>query len=143
MNNNTHTEALQPTDKRKYNACAKCTGQQLKTIKQLADKCGMTVSNYLLARALNYEPKERLDKEDRDRLDNLIVIRSDYARYLGQLKSMSPERRSVLFNTFTNVRDTANEIQKTLPEVNLLIDAWRKRNPIPQGTSNDVKLNPD
>ena len=143
MNNNTHTEALQPTDKRKYNACAKCTGQQLKTIKQLADKCGMTVSNYLLARALNYEPKERLDKEDRDRLDNLIVIRSDYARYLGQLKSMSPERRSVLFNTFTNVRDTDNEIQKTLPEVNLLIDAWRKRNPIPQGTSNDVKLNPD
>ena len=143
MNNNTHTEALQPTDKRKYNACAKCTGQQLKTIKQLADKCGMTESNYLLARALNYEPKERLDKEDRDRLDNLIVIRSDYARYLGQLKSMSPERRSVLFNTFTNVRDTANEIQKTLPEVNLLIDAWRKRNPIPQGTSNDVKLNPD
>ena len=143
MNNNTHTEALQPTDKRKYNACAKCTGQQLKTIKQLADKCGMTVSNSLLARALNYEPKERLDKEDRDRLDNLIVIRSDYARYLGQLKSMSPERRSVLFNTFTNVRDTANEIQKTLPEVNLLIDAWRKRNPIPQGTSNDVKLNPD
>lgn len=143
MDNNTHTEVLQPTDKRKFNACAKCTGQQLNTIKQLADKCGMTVSNYLLSRALNYEPKERLDKEDKDRLDNLIVIRSDYARYLGQLKSMSPERRSVLFNTFTNVRDTANEIQKTLPEVNLLIDAWRKKNPIPKGTSNEVQLTPE
>lgn len=103
----------------------------------------MTVSDFLLARALNYEPKARLDKEDRARLDNLIVIRSDYARFLGQLKGMSPERRSVLFNTFSFVRDTANEMQKTLPEVNLLIEAWRKKNPIPKGTSNEVQLTPD
>lgn len=143
MKKTTTTKALQPTDKRKYNACAKCTERQLGTIKRLAGECGITVSDFLLARALNYEPKARLDKEDRARLDNLIVIRSDYARFLGQLKGMSPERRSVLFNTFSFVRDTANEMQKTLPEVNLLIEAWRKKNPIPKGTSNEVQLTPD
>jgi hypothetical protein len=143
MKKDTPTETLQPTDKRKYNVCAKCTEQERNEIKVLAKKTGSTVSSYLLLRALKYEPKARLDNEDKARLDNLIVIRSDYARFLGQLKGMSPERRSVLFNTFTVVRDVAKEIQKTLPDINLLIDSWRRKNPIPKGTSNEVKPTPE
>ena len=37
---------------------AKVTAEQKRHIKQLAGKCGMTVSDYLLARAFGYRPKE-------------------------------------------------------------------------------------
>lgn len=39
---------------------AKVTPGQKRHIRRLADECGMTVSNYVLARAFNYKPKARL-----------------------------------------------------------------------------------
>ena len=41
---------------------AKVTPSQKEYIKESADKCGMSVSDYLLARAYNYEPKRPTQK---------------------------------------------------------------------------------
>ena len=43
---------------------AKVTPSQKEYIKESADKCGMSVSDYLLARAYNYEPKHRLTEAE-------------------------------------------------------------------------------
>lgn len=52
---------------------------QRETICELAARCGMTVSDYLLARSHDYEPKHRLTRIQTDALttlnNNLIRIK--------------------------------------------------------------------
>ena len=53
-----------PDNRRTVFIGAKVTPRQKEHIKSLAEQCGMTVSDYLLARAYNYKPKARLTKEE-------------------------------------------------------------------------------
>ncbi len=50
------------TDRRNCYVGAKVTSMQRETIRELAARCGMTVSDYLLARSHDYEPKHRLTR---------------------------------------------------------------------------------
>ncbi len=50
---------------------AKVTPIQKEYIKSQAEQCGMTVSDYLLARAYNYQPKARLTKKERAKQDSV------------------------------------------------------------------------
>lgn len=56
---------------------AKVTPIQKEYIKSQAEEYGMTVSDYLLACAYNYQPKMRLTKEEADLLQNLDDCRPD------------------------------------------------------------------
>ena len=56
---------------------------QREHIGQLADKCGMTLSDYVLARSYNYRPKARLTARQEAVRNALITARSDYARYVA------------------------------------------------------------
>ena len=56
MKNNTPRERLSPEKKRTALVVAKVTESQRDHIRNIADKCGMTVSDYILARSYNYEP---------------------------------------------------------------------------------------
>ena len=49
-----------PDNRRTVFIGAKVSPRQKEHIKSLAEQCGMTVSDYLLARAYNYKPKARL-----------------------------------------------------------------------------------
>ena len=70
---------------------------QREHIGQLADKCGMTLSDYVLARSYNYRPKARLTPRQEAVRDELIMARSDYARYTSMLNAMPQEERRAMF----------------------------------------------
>lgn len=60
---------------------AKVTPRQKEEIQARAQQCGMTVSNYLLARAYGYTPRARLTSEEAALLQELDGCRSDLVRY--------------------------------------------------------------
>ena len=62
-----------PDNRRTVFIGAKVSPRQKEHIKSLAEQCGMTVSDYLLARAYNYKPKARLTKEEVALLQNLDI----------------------------------------------------------------------
>ena len=55
-----HTPFPPEEERRTEYVGAKVTPGQKRHIRRLADECGMTVSNYMLARAFGYRPKARL-----------------------------------------------------------------------------------
>ena len=77
---------------------AKVTPRQKEHIKSLAAQCGMTISDYLLARAYNYQPQARLTKEEAALLQNLDNCRSDLVKYTSALHGMSTKQRMIMFN---------------------------------------------
>ena len=52
---------------------------QREHIGRLADKCGMTLIDYVLTRSYNYRPKARLTSRQEAVRDELVMARSDYA----------------------------------------------------------------
>ena len=52
-----------PDNRRTVFIGAKVSPRQKEHIKSLAEQCGMTVSDYLLARAYNYKPKQDSPKK--------------------------------------------------------------------------------
>ncbi len=70
---------------------------QRKQIESLAGQCGMNRSEYLLSRAFGYEPKARLTFAQTKVRDELIIARSDYAKYTSMLNAMPQQERMALF----------------------------------------------
>ena len=64
MKEDIENSSTNPSETRSVFIGAKVTPKQKEYIKSQAAQCGMTVSDYLLARAYNYHPKARLTKEE-------------------------------------------------------------------------------
>ena len=77
---------------------AKVTPRQKEEIRARAQQCGMTVSNYLLARAYGYTPRARLTRKEAALLQELDGCRSDLVKYTSALQGMSTSQRLTLFN---------------------------------------------
>lgn len=87
-----------PDNRRTVFIGAKVSPRQKEHIKSLAEQCGMTVSDYLLARAYNYKPKARLTKEEAALLQNLDNCRADLVKYTSAFHGMSASQRHMMFN---------------------------------------------
>lgn len=124
------------TDKRTCYVGAKVTPAQRATIRELAARCGMTVSDYLLARSHNYEPKQRLTSRQTESLATLNSCRSDIINYTSALRGMTADRRRQLFNEHTYMLGWLNELRQLAKRITNVLDELRKPNPIPQGTTN-------
>ena len=66
-------------------------------IKAKAEKCGMTPSEYLRHRGLDYEPTAATTKEERMLMQNLDGCRSDIVNYANAISGMDPEERKRMF----------------------------------------------
>lgn len=86
------------TDKRTCYVGAKVTPLQQDTIRKIATRCSMTVSDYLLARSHDYEPKQRLTSRQTESLATLNDCRSDIINYTSALRGMNAAKRKQLFN---------------------------------------------
>ena len=73
MKKNTSRNGSSPIVKRSVFVGAKVTPEQKAEIQSFANQCGMTVSDYLLARAYNYKPKARLTKEEIHLLQKFMI----------------------------------------------------------------------
>lgn len=65
---------------------AKVTPRQKEEIQARAQQCGMTVSDYLLARAYGYTPRARLTRKEGALLQELDGCRSDLVRYTVSIR---------------------------------------------------------
>ena len=143
---NTNTKQNTPnvmTDKRTCYVGAKVTPMQRETIRTLAARCGMTVSDYLLARSHDYEPKHRLTSRQSDALATLNNCRSDIINYTSALRGMSAARRRQLFNDNHYMLGWLNELRKLAKRIAVVLDELRMPNSIPQGTTNSISNDSD
>lgn len=116
---------------------AKVTDKQKIRIRQLADKCGMTVSDYLLARAFNYKPRERLTERQTAILETLVGCRSDLVNYTSALRGMDRERRRQMFNSYPFMLGWLKELGRLAERISQVLDSVRTDNRIPDGTRNN------
>ena len=110
---------------------AKVTPRQKEHIKSLAAQCGMTVSDYLLARAYNYQPQARLTKEEATLLQNLDNCRSDLVKYTSALHGMSTKQRMAMFNQIPFMVGWLKELGNVAESICQFLSAIKEHNKIP------------
>ena len=122
---------LSPADKRETFIGAKVTAQQKEQIKELAKDKGMTVSDYLLARALNYEPKSRLGEVEISALQNLNMLRVDILRCTSALEGASLSKRMASFNDVAFMNNWIDKVTTMVDRLNLILDQAKAPNVVP------------
>lgn len=126
-----------PADRRTEYIGAKVTPGQKQRIRRLADRCGMTVSNYILARAFGYRPKARLTASQQAIMETLVGCRSDLLNYTSALHGMSPEKRRQMFNSYPFMLEWLKELGKLANRITGILDRVRFSNRVPDGTRSD------
>ena len=110
---------------------AKVTPSQKEYIKESADKCGMSVSDYLLARAYNYEPKHRLTEAEVSALQNLNNCRADIVQYTSALKGMEISKRMQMFNSYPYMLGWLERLADMGNSITAFLDKVKTQNNLP------------
>lgn len=121
-----------PGEKRDSVISFRVSATQRQCIKDLADKCGMSLSGYVLSRASGYEPKPRLTPEQSSILDQLMLNRSDYVRYASMLNCMSQEQRRSLFRDNAWMRGALECLEKAAGRIMDIINRYFPSNKVLQ-----------
>lgn len=116
---------------------AKVTPEQKTEIQSFANQCGMTVSDYLLARAYNYKPKARLTKEEILLLQNLDNCRADLVNYVSALHGMNNKQRLDMFNRYPFMVGWLQKLGDVANSVCQFLDGVRAQNNIPTNPKSD------
>lgn len=137
MTNHTNQKNSSPITKRNVFVGAKVTPQQKEEIHVLANQCGMTVSDYLLARAYNYKPKARLTKEESLLLQNLDNCRADLVNYVSALHGMNNKQRLEMFNRIPFMVGWLQKLGDVAEGVCQFLESVRVPNNIPSNNQTD------
>lgn len=119
-----------PKETRSVFVGAKVTPRQKEEIRARAQQCGMTVSNYLLARAYG-SPRARLTREEAVLLQELDGCRSDLVRYTSALQGMSTSQRLTLFNQIPFMAGWFHKLRPIAEAVSDFLTAAREQNRVP------------
>ena len=120
-----------PKETRSVFVGTKVTPQQKEEIRARAQQCGMTVSNYLLARAYGYTPRARLTRKEAALLQELDNCRSDLVRYTSALHGMSTSQRLTLFNQVPFMAGWFHKLRPIAEAVSDFLTAVREQNRVP------------
>lgn len=120
-----------PDNRRTVFIGAKVSPRQKEHIKSMAEQCGMTVSDYLLARAYNYKPKARLTKEEAALLQNLDNCRADLVKYTSALHGMSASQRHMMFSQIPFMVNWLKELGNVAENVCQFLNSVKEPNSIP------------
>lgn len=118
-------------EKRDSTISFRVSKSQREKITDLADECGMNLSDYVLSRAYGYEPKARLTTKQEAIREQLVVARSDYAKYTSMLNTMSQDERRAMFRNHPWMIDTLRLLGKTADMMTRLIKKHFAPNHIP------------
>lgn len=110
---------------------AKVTPRQKEEIQARAQQCGMTVSNYLLARAYGYTPRAKLTRKEAALLQELDGCRSDLVRYTSALQGMSTSQRLTMFNQVPFMAGWFYKLRPIAEAVSDFLTAVREQNQVP------------
>lgn len=115
---------------------------QRELIEKLADRCGMNLSEYLLSRACGYEPKSRLTFTQTKVRDELIIARSDYAKYTSMLNGMKLSERMAMFRNQPWMIEALRRLDRTAKLITDIINKYFSPNRIP-GSISETDKEPD
>ncbi len=104
---------------------------QRKRIENLAAQCGMNRSEYLLSRAYGYKPKARLTFAQTKVRDELIIARSDYAKYTSMLNAMPQHERMAMFRNQPWMTEALSRLHKTAELITDIINRYFSPNRVP------------
>lgn len=99
-----------PQDKHSEMVHCKVTPKESLEISMTAKKCGLTVSSFLRARALGYEPVSRLTVEERDLITKLSQCRADIANFTNAINGLTSEEKIKLFHNRMLMEKWYNEV---------------------------------
>lgn len=110
---------------------------QRKRIEGLVAQCGMNRSEYLLSRAYGYKPKARLTFAQTKVRDELIIARSNYAKYTSMLNAMPQHERMAMFRNQPWMTEALGRLRRTADLITEIINRCFSPNRIP-GTSSET-----
>lgn len=116
---------------------AKVTPRQKEEIRARAQQCGMTVGNYLLARAYGYTPRARLTRKEAALLQELDGCRSDLVKYTSALQGMSTSQRLTLFNQVPFMAGWFHKLRSITKAVSDFLTAVREQNRVPSAPKSE------
>lgn len=118
-------------EKRDSTISFRVSKSQREKITGLAEECGMNLSDYVLSRAYGYEPKVRLTPEQEAVREQLVIARSDYAKYTSMLNAMSQDERRAMFRNQPWMIDALRLLGKTADMITRLIKKHFSPNRVP------------
>lgn len=118
-------------EKRDSTISFRVSKSQREKITDLAGECGMNLSDYVLSRAYEYEPKVRLTPEQEAVREQLVIARSDYAKYTSMLNAMSQDERRAMFRNQPWMIGALRLLGKTADMITRLIKKHFAPNRIP------------
>lgn len=77
---------------------ARVSREQKAEVLATAARCGMTESDFIRARCLGYNPRQRLTNEQAKALENLSVCRVDMANFINAMRKMTKYEREQMFH---------------------------------------------
>lgn len=108
-------------EKRDSTISFRVSRSQRERITGLAGECGMRLSDYVLSRAYGYEPKARLTPEQEAVREQLVIARSDYAKYTSMLNAMPQDERRAMFRNQPWMIEALRLLGKTADRITRLI----------------------
>lgn len=130
-NNDNHRE------RRTSSLSFRVSKSQRKRIETLAAQCGMNRSEYLLSRAYGYKPKARLTFAQTKVRDELIIARSDYAKFTSMLNAMPQHERMAMFRNQPWMTEALRRLDRTAKLLTDIINKYFSPNCVP-GTSSET-----
>lgn len=118
-------------EKRDSTISFRVSKSQREKITSIAKECGMNLSDYVLSRSYGYEPKLRLTPEQEAVREQLVIARSDYAKYTSMLNAMSQDERRAMFRNQPWMIDALRLLGKTADRITRLIKKYFAPNRIP------------
>lgn len=104
---------------------------QRQHIAKLADECGMNLSAYLISRAYGYRPKARLTRAQEAVRDELIIARSDYAKYTSMLNAMPQKERLAMFRNQPWMTEALRRLDRVAELITDIINRYFSQNHAP------------
>lgn len=125
-----------PVIRRDKVVVTKVTEQELYQIKSTAGQCGMTRSDFIRARALNYRPRQRLSVTEVDGLRQLAACRTDMVNFANALHGLTDNEKLRLFQHEETMLEWYEKVAHVTNHVADFLQSTQTANSYPAGTTN-------
>ena len=115
----------------------KVTEQEFEQIKSTADRCGMTRSDFIRARALGYKPRQRLSDRELDGLRQLAACRTDMVNFANALHGLNDNEKVKLFRHQPTMLEWYEKVANVTNHVADFLQSAQTANSYPAGTTNE------
>lgn len=126
-----------PVIRRDKVVVTKVTEQELSQIKSTAGQCGMTRSDFIRARALNYRPRQRLSVAEVDGLRQLAACRTDMVNFANALHGLNDDGKVRLFHHQPTMLEWYEKVARVTDHVTDFLQSAQKANSYPAGTTDE------